>query len=157
MTRLLTLLTSVWDKEIIDDPKIDAYYLALMDLDYDVGQMAVVQCFRAAEYFPKPATIREFAIAGLPAALPAGDAWDECIRFAGRVGHQGSPEFSSLAIADAVRAVGWKRICLEDDERAKKFLRRDFDAAYANAIERNRGITKRGELPAPRFLLGLGE
>jgi hypothetical protein len=47
---------------IVPDPALlEGYWLALMDLPFDLFQLAYVEAVKGAEFFPRPVEIRELA------------------------------------------------------------------------------------------------
>ncbi len=114
-TKVLTILRSVWPDTKIDQHTITAYHWALGEKSYQDIEQAAKVWMRTGKFFPKPAELLEI----LSVNKTAGDvvveaAWGEVMQQAGSVGHRGQPTFSHPLIGEAVRAIGWRDICLTD-------------------------------------------
>lgn len=145
-TKILMTLASVWSNETIDEPKITAYQWALADVPYPAVEQATRTLLRSAKFFPKPAEILELiADAHIP-QVSTGEAWEIVQRQIRAHGHANFDQcdFGNDAILAAVKRVGWRRLCLDEDQR---FIRRDFDEALENAQERARKELQAGTKP----------
>lgn len=145
-TRILAILTAVWSNEQVDDAKVTAYQLALEDVSYESAQQAVKTLLRSAKFFPKPSEILELIV---DVALPqksSGECWEIVQKQIRSHGYNSwdSVDFGDDAILTAVKAVGWRRLCLDEDQ---KFIRRDFDDALKVAQERQRKDLQAGVIP----------
>ncbi len=113
--RILAVLRSVWPDTKIDQHTITAYHWALGERSYQDIEGAAKVWMRTGKFFPKPSELLEI----LSENKAAGDvvveaAWGEVIGQASAVGFRGQPTFSHPLIADAVRAIGWRDICMTD-------------------------------------------
>jgi hypothetical protein len=145
--KILAILASVWSSEPIDDAKITAYQWALADVPYRAVEVAAGKLLRTAKFFPKPAEIMELIVDDLPMVAP-GEAWETVQRQIRKHGYKGwdQVQFGDEAISAAVSSVGWRRMCLDDDQR---YIRRDFDAALEAAQQRVRKVIQCGEGSLP--------
>lgn len=148
--KLLSILSSVWSGETIDDDKITAYQWALADVPYPLVEQAARVYLRRGKFFPKPAELLELIAEASVPEITSGEAWEVVRKQIGKHGFKGYErcDFGTQAIADAVRSVGWQRICLEDTSKGN-FVRRDFDHAYEVAVKRLRRDVQDGAAALP--------
>lgn len=132
---LLEILVMAFQERRIENPEmaVTAYWMALDDVPFDLGQMAARHLIRTSKWFPKPAEIRGAAL-DLALPLPSPDeAWAEVMVQVRTRGHNHTPEFSSQVIADAVARIGWRNICAtEEPER----MGQRFTGLYASLRRR---------------------
>lgn len=115
--RVLAILRTIWPTTIIDEDTITAYQLALGNEEYPSMVTATGQWMRTGKFFPKPAELLEIvAVDRVSGDIIPGEAWAEVLREAGRVGVNGTPEFSNPLIARAAYAIGWRELCLTDEK-----------------------------------------
>ena len=129
------MLTAVWENAVIDDRKVQGYHLALSPFPAELVMQAAAKHMQTSRFFPLPADLISLMAEQVP-QLSAGEAWEEVQQVIRRRGYIGGRvhQFQDPAIAQAVRQVGWSRLCLDDNE--KGYVRRDFDLAYQAATER---------------------
>jgi len=130
-----------------------AYHLALEDLPYDAVQAAVREALKVLKFFPTPAELRQIVADKLLFLPSAEEAWGEVTRQIRDVGMYGTPRWSCGAVQAAVRAIGYRVLCLTDHDdlptqRAHFF--RVFEAYRERALkEADLGsIWSGGERPA---------
>lgn len=147
-TKLLTTLASVWSDETIDDAKINAYEWALSEMPYEIVEQAVKVWLRRSKWFPKPAELLDLITESAVPAVSSGEAWEVVMKQIRLHGFAGSEhcEFGDETILAAVKAVGWRRICLDDNSDG--YVRRDFDLAMKAAQERRRREVQSGFVDA---------
>lgn len=138
-TRLLTMLASVWSGETIDEDKITVYLWAWEPFPYLAMEAAAKRYLVTGKFFPKPAELAELIAEQAVPAISTGAAMQLVQKQINRHGSTGEADitFEDPAIMEAVKAVGWKRICLEDRSKGD-FVLRDFDAALKAAQQRQR-------------------
>jgi hypothetical protein len=110
------------------------YHRAWEALPFDVAQRAVDAWLATGRFFPAPSEIRRLALCDALDLPPAPLAWDEVRKRIADVGHYGVPRWSTAVLERAVRAVGWRSICLCDDADLGT-LRAQFRRAYEAALE----------------------
>jgi hypothetical protein len=123
----------------IADETIDAYIEDILDLDYQAAALAIKQLRQTATFLPSIAEIRRAAAEITAGHLPDGDqAWADVLAQIRRVGWTGRPSWSHPAIADTVRAMGWRELCASTNQIADRahFLKL-YDAGRAR-LERER-------------------
>jgi hypothetical protein len=105
-----------------------------------VLEAAALQCLASCRFFPTIAELREAVFAMLPQAnaLTAGEAWAEVMREIRRTGadqHHGPPQFSSPVVAETVASLGWRNLCLSENEVADRaHFMRVYDS-LANRVQ----------------------
>lgn len=145
---MLMVLRSIWPRHTVDELAVEVWAQAMRDVDFRQAQAAIDVITRESEWFPTPAKILQTISHLAGDAMPVPDlAWEEVMREVSRVGLDPKPQltrdgqwlpalkrtFSHPVIEDAVRAVGWRVICLSDNE---SHARREFIRALTNLIER---------------------
>jgi hypothetical protein len=126
--QVLAVLSAAFPHVNVSRETAEVYHDVLGDLDADACRAAVRELLMTAERWPAPATIRRRVAerAGVLAPEP-GAAWGEVVAQAGAVGLYGDPVFSHPAVKAAVRAIGWRSVCLSENQDT---LRAHFFRAY---------------------------
>lgn len=137
--QLVEVLCEAYQEKRVGTPDatVTAYWIALDDVPFDLGQLAVRHLIRTAKWFPKPAEVRT---AALDLALPlpdAEEAWRLVQAEMRRVsGIYGKPEFAVETITEAVRAISWWRLCTsEEPERIAHEFKQMYLSLRRRAIE----------------------
>lgn len=151
---VLDMLHANWPRETATRERALLYCRLLADIPDDVLQAACLQVIASARFFPAIAELREAALAMTPEVdgLPtAGEAWGEVLREIKRTGTdqwQGPPRFSHPLVDTAMRAMGWRNICLSEDGMADRahFMRiydalRQRESARARTLPEVRALT----------------
>ena len=104
---------------------LEVYFETLRDLDGDLLEAATLQSIaeNGRAFAPAPGEIREAAssIRGTVAGVPSSyDAWGEVRRAFADYGYVGNPPWSHPLIAKAVKAMGWRDMCMSEDETATR-------------------------------------
>lgn len=130
------------------------YIADLSDLPAPLVVDAITKLRRSSTFMPSVAEIRDMVVNAAVPELSSGEAWSVVQKQIGKHGFKGYErcDFGDQAIADAVRSVGWRRICLDDNE--KGFVRRDFDTAYETAVKRQRRGVQDGTVALPAIVGG---
>lgn len=111
-----------------------AYHMGLDDVPYELAQQAVRHLIRNARFFPRPAEVREAALK-LARPIPAPqEAWQVVMAEMRRIGSYGQPQFEMPEIAAAVKALGWRNLCMSDD--VDRMAKR-FEDAYSAMTKRS--------------------
>lgn len=93
----------------------------LADVDFEVAQRGVRRLIATSQFFPTVAAIREQVAALLdPAAPSPAAAWGEVMLKIREVGHYHQPEWSHPAIATAVSTIGWRDLCMSDNQAVNR-------------------------------------
>lgn len=133
------------------------YERELEDLDRALALDAVRRLVRTSKWLPTIAEIRAAAVEVRNGPKrPAVEAWGDvvaAIRFVGS--YQPEPPFADPLVAEAVRLMGWRNLCLGDNDVAD---RARFCELYDGLQTRERVEVAAGSmraLPAPRSPLQL--
>ena len=104
-------------------PIVAAWSLMLADLDPVVAKAAVIKVCRESDFFPSVARIVAAARELDPGAekLPtAAEAWEEAMRLVRDFGPYRCPVYSCEAVRRAVRAIGWRQLCMSENIEADR-------------------------------------
>lgn len=108
LAKILGVLGATFN-EPLDDLKIEGYFMALKDLDFESVRNAAFDALKTCKFFPRPADIRE-RIAGenIDALLLSG--WSHVLSEIRRVGSWRVPELSAEISATIAQLHGdWTR------------------------------------------------
>jgi hypothetical protein len=116
IARVCALIDHLWPGKTPEwtDDLVDVWAAMLASVDVDVTLAVVADMARLSEYRAFPPTVGAIAAAAADAVdpIPSVDqAWDEVIDQLHSVGTYGDPRFTHPAIAEAVRAFGWRNLC----------------------------------------------
>jgi len=95
-------------------------------------------CTMHKEIFPNTnviAYVREYALIDERTFLSASEAWAQVLREISRVGAYGSPIPLSVIVAEAIKGIGWKDLCLSDNVDV---VRGQFRKLYEQLVERKK-------------------
>jgi hypothetical protein len=152
--KLVALLAAGWRDAPISDETAAVYSSMLADLDFPVVQEAVHRLLKTKTFLPAIAEIRAAAadIQHGP-ARKGGEAYGDVLAEIRRTGHIGVPSFADPLVAECVRLMTWRGLCLGDNEAAD---RARFIDLYDGLQTRARLDVVAGRaLPAPVQGLGL--
>lgn len=110
-------------KPSVQTPEI--YYRLLQDISSDELKAAVLHCVSepGRAFAPSIGEIRGAVgdlrkhVANVPTSY---EAWQEVLRQISDVGSYGSPQFSNPLIDSTVRALGWRNLCLSENQTADR-------------------------------------
>jgi hypothetical protein len=150
--KLVAVLKGVYLREQFTEESPRAFLWLLEDLPVEAVMAAAKIHGTRSKWCPTPAELREIIAEQATPKMPAGDAWEWVQKQVRKCGRDGFAAviFEDQAIKDAVRRVGWRRICDEDTSKGD-FVRRDFDAALAAAQTERRRDVQSGQIEAPRL------
>jgi hypothetical protein len=132
--KLVALLQGAYPRMTFPPTTLEVYAMGMSDLPYDAAYNAVSRLVQTSKWIPTISEIREQVVEER-ASLPAPEvAWGEVQRAIGRVGSYMTPVFECEEIDRAVRVLGWKNICL--DENVASTRARFVDAYRALREER---------------------
>lgn len=96
----------------------------------ELGDLPVEQLWLAARthislsaFFPSVHELRRAALKALPdrrAARSGREVWETVLQAIQRVGYAGTPEWSDPLVAEVIRRMGWRRLCLSDNVPAER-------------------------------------
>lgn len=162
LTRFAEILAALGEtfNEPISEVRVNAYTLALADLEPEAVLTAMVACLRDCKFFPRPAEIREKVLGNT--ADQAELAWSQTVQAVQRVGYLRTPDLPP-ATMQAIRNVwgSWGRLCETLPAEGTELLgwRKAFMQAYGAAARATMALpeatlTERSQLaPGVRALL----
>jgi hypothetical protein len=113
MARALSVASLAYGQEL-ERNRVAIYCECLADLDVEDVEDALRRLIAVSKWWPSVAEIREEVAMLAVADLPEPElAWAEVLRAVARDGAYRAPCFEHEEIAEAVRAIGWRDICLE--------------------------------------------
>lgn len=133
--KIMALLTAAYPQANIEEETIQIYIKFLLDLPCEAGQAAALELIASSRWFPAVAELRQAAVEAMPEnQIPGpGEAWGEVVGQLRAVGWYGRPSFSHPAITKAVKAMGWRELCMSENVVAD---RAHFLRIYENYQER---------------------
>jgi hypothetical protein len=130
---VLALLVGSYPRQALGAATLNAYTVMLVDLDGDQAMRAVTELVATSKWFPSIAEIRERAAESTAGVPDFDQAWDEVQARIQDTGYGPMPQWSSPALADSVRAIGWKTLCHDENQAT---VRAQFRDMYAKRRER---------------------
>ncbi len=125
----------------VTTPLLEGYWLGLSDLEYHDVRRAAVDAVRTCRFMPTAAELRERIHGG--SANRALIAWPEVMAAVASVGGYRTVVFADPVTNAAVHNVGgWQRLCEADSNELDRFIRKDFEKAYAALAAHGMGNTK---------------
>lgn len=152
--KLVGFLLGAFPSASVTEKTSLVYEQLLADLDFSAAQLAVNRLARTKRFLPTIAEIREAALEIVhgPKRL-GGEAWGDVLAEIRRVGAYDLPRFEDPAVAEAVRLMGWRGLCLGDNETSD---RARFVELYEGLQDRARTDVQAGHaLPPAKGLAGL--
>lgn len=148
--KLVAVLMAAYPNAKISDEASTVYERMLADLDYATANAAVERLLATSKWIPTVAEIRETALTlGSGETRPGGDAWGDVLAAVGRYGCYRSPAFEDPLVAKCVDALGWREICLSENQVAD---RARFIQLYDQLAATDRRLQLSEPLPAMRLL-----
>lgn len=143
-TKLVAILKGVYLREPFTEESPKSFLWLLHDKAYDEVLAAAQVHGMRSKWCPTPAELREIITEQLVPIVSGGEGWQVVTKQIGKHGYTGwdSVDFGSDAILEAVKQVGWKRICQDDNSQG--YVRRDFETALKNVQERMRRDVQSG-------------
>lgn len=122
---LVALASSSYPSMQARDPRpiVTAWSVMLADIDATVAKAAIIKVCRESQFFPSVAQIVS-AVRELDdrcEQLPtAAEAWEEVRSLIEDVGPYRAPHCSSEVVRRAVRAIGWRQLCMGENPEADR-------------------------------------
>jgi len=150
VAKLVSLMAASWIRPPIGPETVHAYCFALEDLDHGLAQEAIRSLIQTSRFLPTIAEIRERAVKNRVDIPNPEEAWGIVRRAIGTLGSYRVPEFDCDEVQAAVDAIGWREICLGENEAAS---RARFCEAMKSATAKRLHLEATGKyLPADRQL-----
>ncbi len=147
-TKFVAILKGVYLREQFTEASPKSFLWLLEDLQYEaVLRAARIHGIRS-KWCPTPAELREIIDESKAPNISTGEAWEVVQKQIRRHGYDAWENclFGDEAILAAVKAVGWRRLCYDDNSQG--YVRRDFDLALVRAQERSRKEIQTGSVDA---------
>lgn len=157
--RVVAVLMAHWTNHAVPNPDatIAAYQIGLADVPYDLGMVAAEKAIRTSRFFPTVAELRDLILDGLLRFPTAEEAWAEIKAGFSHGGLYREPEWSCAPVAEAVRAIGWRVLCMspEGDPDTRERFALTFKTYRKRALnDVNIAALAGGEEPTPRLERG---
>jgi hypothetical protein len=127
---LVALASSSYPSMQARDPRpiVEAWSLMLAELDPLLAKAAIVKVCRESQFFPSVAQIVSAAAQLDPRKMPlptAAEAWEQVTGLIQDYGPYRAPTYSCDTVKRAVRAIGWRQLCMGENPEADRahFLR----------------------------------
>lgn len=100
---------------------VTAWMMMLEDLPGAEVAAALKRHIATSKWLPSVAELRELvAEAKYGDRRPGGDAWGDVLRAIATVGAYRSPAFADPVVARCVHALGWRELCLSENQAADR-------------------------------------
>jgi len=127
---------------------VDVYYETLKDIPADLLKAATMQSISETgrKFAPSVGELRgavaeiRNVVRGVPSSY---QAWQETLSQICDVGSYGNPEFTSPLIAETVRLIGWRNLCMSENQVADR-------ARFIQAYEQLSDRAARDEIMLPQ-------
>lgn len=151
---MLAYLAAAYPNANITRETAQIYHDVLGNIHRDLVMDACRTLVRENPFFPSSAEILRKVgnMQGMLSPL-AGVAWETVQNEIRRVGHIAAPEFMDDTVEAAVKAIGWRELCLADNQGV---VRSNFFKIYAE-IAQQKDRARLEELSQMRPQLGSGE
>lgn len=138
IARMVAMLQAAFPNWKLNEYTLEVYYMDLRDIPADELHAAAQACRTQAgrAFAPSTGELRgavmdlRRSVLNLPSAY---DAWKEVLLQINDVGVYGVPSWTNPLIEKAVKSLGWRNLCMSDDQTAD---RARFLQAFAQLTER---------------------
>ncbi len=153
-TKIVVHLVGIWTQTPVSEVTQQLYAQHLADLDFESTVLAIDRLAKTAKWLPAIAEIREMVVNVTHGPKRLGsEAYGDVLAEIRRVGAYGVPRFEDPAVAESVRAMGWRALCLGENEASD---RARFVDLYEGLQDRARADVAAGRaLPPARGLRAL--
>ena len=138
---MLNILGAAFPASHVSEQTAAVYAVALQDLSVEQLRQATAWLIgnHESNFLPAVATIRRAAIEGGRERLPTiTEALAEMKEQISKVGVHGAPHFSHPAIAAAVKATGWRELCMSEKPEVVNGQFRRLYESYSERWESDR-------------------
>ena len=125
IAQIIGILSAAFPNFNPTESTVEVYYQILSDLPAEELKIATMHCLAEAgrKFAPSVGEIRG-AVGELrryAANFPLSyEAWEEVLRQIINVGSYGTPEWSHPIIEKTVRAIGWRNLCMSEEQVADR-------------------------------------
>jgi hypothetical protein len=148
---IMVVLSSAYPNFQMTDSMMIAYKTMLKDIPVEYLKAGALKHASENKWFPTVAELREasFSIMMNKDAIPSEfEAWEEVKLACEKIGHYKEPPFSHPLIVRTVNVMGWKELCLSENQ---EYDRAHFFKVYKSLSERAESDVKM--LPQVRAML----
>lgn len=146
-SRVVLVLQAAYPGARMTDLTAELYENLLGDLEAEIAHRAVARLVCTSKFLPTIAEIRDAAAdVSVGAARSGLEAWGDVVMAIRREGSYGVPTFEDPHVAECVRILGWRTLCLGDSPEAVDRAR--FAELYSDLQrrERQRIVSEPGRL-----------
>lgn len=131
---MLAYLSAAYPTANITRQTAQIYHEVLGNIHRDLVMEACRNLVRENAFFPAPSeVVRRIAQMNGMLSPSAGQAWETVQNEIRRIGHIGHPEFVDETVQAIVNAIGWRELCLADNQGV---VRSNFLKMYAEISQR---------------------
>jgi hypothetical protein len=120
--RIMAILTAAYPQVNLARETVEVYGKFLADLPFEAGYAAAMDLISTNKWLPTVAELRRRAFTLMPEThIPtAAEAWAEVVDQVQSLGSYRLPAFSHPVIERAVKALGWRELCLTENLQADR-------------------------------------
>ena len=138
IAQIISVISAAYPNFNPTEQTAEVYFQTLKDIPSDLLKAATLQSVSEAgrKFAPSVGEIRGMVVEIRKSANDIPDswqAWNEVKRAMVDVGSYRKPDFTSPLVAEAVSAMGWKNLCLSENEVADRM---HFIKAYEQLVKR---------------------
>lgn len=151
VAELVAVLSASYPAAPMSERTTMAYESMLADLECAAANAAVARLVQTSKWLPTIAEIRAAAyeLAAGPRRL-AGEAWGDVLSEIRRTGSYGVPRFVDARTAECVRLMGWRNLCLSENDAADRARFAELYDGLTERAMREGQVSSALALPAPR-------
>jgi hypothetical protein len=138
VAEVVGMLSAAFPNFTPSEQTYEIYYQTLKDIPADELRAAALHSVSEAgrKFAPSVGELRGavMELRGYSANVPSSfEAWREVLQQVSNVGYYGTPQFSNPMVERAVKALGWREICMSENQIAD---RARFVQCYEQLLER---------------------
>lgn len=151
VVELVAVLSASYPSASLAERTVLVYEQMLEDLDCSAASAAVARLVQTSKWLPTIAEIRgaAYELAAVPRRL-AGEAWGDVLSEIRRTGSYGIPRFVDPRTAECVRLMGWRNLCLSENDAADRARFADLYDGLTERAMREGQVSPALALPAPK-------
>ncbi len=128
LASVLAYLSSAYPSVQISKETATVYFDVLRDLPFEACRDEAKRLVKQSQWFPSAAQIRKGVCRYAGLLAPSSEqAWFEVTENVRKVGIYGQVEWSNAIVGEAVKAIGWRDICMSENQGV---LRAHFFKVY---------------------------
>jgi len=136
IVEILNELSTLFPQREVAEETLVGYADRLVDVPPEMLRAACERLSRRVDWFPTIAQIRAEVVQLVFRPPIPQEAWGIVLKEIRRVGHDGTPAFALPVIDQAVKALGWREICLSEEiDRIAARFDRTYEALVRRALD----------------------